>query len=121
MEERTTRLELDKALYDRRALLKAVYRFTDRAYIHLSQNENQWLVSWRAKEGKQVDTGELENELITQTLRLQLLEESGDLRKILLARAMASTVIEEKTVGSEPEEDACEEPDILRGWFDGRT
>ena len=80
MEERTTRLELDKALYDRRALLKAVYRFTDRAYIHLSQNENQWLVSWRAKEGKQVDTGELENELITQTLRLQLLEESGDLK-----------------------------------------
>lgn len=121
MEERTTRLELDKALYDRRALLKAVYRFTDRAYIHLSQNENQWLVSWRAKEGKQVDTGELENELIAQMLRLQLLEESGDLRKILLARAMASTVIEEKTVGSELEEDACEEPDILRGWFDGRT
>lgn len=74
MEERTTRLELDKALYDRRALLKAVYRFTDRAYIHLSQNENQWLVSWRAKEGKQVDTGELENELTPQTLRLQLLE-----------------------------------------------
>ena len=32
MEERTTRLELDKALYDRRALLKAVYRFTDRAF-----------------------------------------------------------------------------------------
>lgn len=121
MEERTIRLELDKALYDQRALLKAAYRFTDRAYIHLSQDDSQWLVSWRAKEGKHVDAGELENELLAQTLRLQLLEESGDLRKILLARAMASTVIEEETVSSEPEEDDCEEPDILRGWFDDRT
>lgn len=121
MEERKTRLELDKALYDRRALLKAVYRFTDRAYIHLSQDDSRWLVSWRTKEGKHVDAGELENELIAQTLRLQLLEESGDLRKILLARAMASTVIEEETVSLESEEDTKEDADILRGWFDERT
>lgn len=118
MENKVTRLELDKALYDRRALLKAVYRFIDRAYIHLSQNEAHWLVSWREKGDTRVDVGELENELIAQSLRLQLIEESSELRKILLARAMASTVIEEKADSAEIEEDAQEDSSVLRGWFD---
>lgn len=109
----------DKGIYDRRALLKAAFRFTDRSYIHLNQNETQWIVTWREKEGASVDSGEFENELIAQNLRLQLLEENADLRKILLARAMASTVIQEEP--GEPEEEAGivqDETRILRGWFD---
>lgn len=112
-------LRFDKGIYDRRALLKAAFRFTDRCYIHLQQDQAQWIVSWREKDGASVDSREFENELIAQNLRLQLLEESADLRKILLARAMASTVIQEVPVPSDESSSVMQdESQILRGWFD---
>lgn len=115
-------LRFDKSVYDRRALLKAAFRFTDRCYIHLQQDEAQWIVSWREKDGAAVDSGEFENELIAQSLRLQLLEESAELRKILLARAMASTVIQEVPVPSgESGSAGQDEVQILRGWFDEQS
>lgn len=115
-------LRFDKSVYDRRALLKAAFRFTDRCYIHLQQDEAQWIVSWREKDGAAVDSGEFENELIAQSLRLQLLEESAELRKILLARAMASTVIQE-IPGPSGESGSAgqDEVQILRGWFDEQS
>ena len=115
-------LRFDKSIYDRRALLKAAFRFTDRCYIHLRQDEARWIVSWREKDGASVDFGEFENELIAQNLRLQLLEDSAELRKIILARAMASTVIQEAP-GPSGEDGATEqdESQILRGWFDEQS
>ena len=115
-------LHFDKDIYDRRALLKAAFRFTDRCYIHLRQDEARWIVCWREKDGKRVDFGEFENELIAQSLRLQLLEESAELRKLLLARAMASTVIQEAPVPSGEDGAAGQdESQILRGWFDEQS
>lgn len=115
-------LRFDKEIYDRRALLKAAFRFTDRCYIHLQQDGASWMVSWLEKDGASVDFGEFENELIAQNLRLQLLEDSADLRKILLARAMASTVIQETPgQGAEAADTEQDESQILRGWFDEQS
>lgn len=111
-------LTFDKALYDKRALLKAAYQFTDRAYLHLSQDGAHWHVAWTPKEGCAVRPEELENELIHQSLRLQLTQESADVRRILLARAMASTLI-----GTPPQEPGLPGTDegaqeILKGWYE---
>lgn len=115
-------LTFDKALYDKRALLKTAYQFTDRAYVHLSQTQMQWRVSWIPKANCAVAPEEFENELIHQALRLQLAQESADIRRVLLARAMASTLIElpaEEKVEPDAARTSDEEArEILKGWYE---
>ena len=114
-------MEFDKELYDKRALIKAAYAFTDRAYIHLSQTKSAWCASWAPKDGGVLEPGAFENEMIVQQLRLQLVRDSSDIRKILLGRAMASTLMEmpaDQTVSNLRAEDPGEAEDILKGWFD---
>ena len=121
--------KLDKALYSKEVFLKTAYTFTETAYVHLSQNDKHWIVEWNEKEGQNISGGEFENELIAQQLREELLEKTNDIRKILLARAYASTMINEadgeESAEAEPEELADQESgneseaeDILKGWFE---
>ena len=121
-----TAIRLDKSIYSREVLLKTAYCFTDKAYLHLSQDSECWIVSWRAKEGCEVDVGAFENELITQELRAHLVEQTADVRKLILARAFASTILEED-VGVDGGADVSDplaasgegtEEEILKGWFD---
>lgn len=87
-------LAFSKGIYDKSALLKAVYSFTEVAYLHLSQDDKNWYVSWHNKPGETLPSEAFENALIEQQLRKELLHESRDLRTVLLARAMASTLVE---------------------------
>lgn len=38
-------LAFSKGLYEKSALLKAAYSFTEVAYLHLSQDDKNWYVS----------------------------------------------------------------------------
>ena len=109
--------QLDKTMYHKTALLKAAYKFLDRVYVHLSQSDCHWIISWSNKPGNIVEPQELENELIEQELRYQLIAESSELRKILLARAMASTIIEKKPDEETPMISVDEDPGILESWY----
>ena len=115
-------LRFDKVLYDKCALLKTAYQFTDRAYLHLSQTDAQWCVSWIPKTNCAIAPEEFENDLIYQMLRLQLAQESADIRRILLARSMASTLVELPPKGKgEPRATQTskeEVQEILRGWYE---
>lgn len=114
-------MEFEKALYDKRALIKAAYAFTDRVYIHLSQTEKTWRVSWTPKAEQKLRQEEFENELIVQQLRLQLVQDNEDIRKILLGRAMASTIVEMPEGQAVPQIRAGErsnQEDILKDWFE---
>lgn len=114
---------VDKSIYSREVLLKTAYCFTDRVYLHLAQNDTKWIVSWTPKEECDISPNEFENELISQQTRLHLLEKTSDIRKLILARAFASTIIDNQLVpsedvnGSDEMIDACDE-DILKGWFE---
>ena len=114
---------VDKLLYSREVLLKTAYSFTDKVYLHLSQNDTEWVVSWVPKEESDISPNEFENELISQQIRLHLLEKTADIRKLVLARAFASTIIDDqRTLADEISEleEVTEESktDILKGWFD---
>lgn len=122
-----------KDLYSRDVLLKTAYTFTDRVYLHLAQDEKDWIVSWKPREGQDLDPGEFENELIAQSLREGLIEETSDLRRIILVRAFASTVMDDRpgdAVHGPAETPAVperltpvtdeERDSILKGWFDGQ-
>lgn len=72
-------LAFSKGLYEKSALLKAAYSFTEVAYLHLSQDDKNWYVSWHNKPGETLPSEAFENALIEQQLRKELLHESRDL------------------------------------------
>lgn len=123
-----TEFSVEKDMYSREVLLKTAYGFTDKVYIHLSQNEKNWLVSWQPKEDEDIPPEVFENELIAQSLRELLIEKTTDIRKLILARAFASTIIEDEKEGQElnSEEESKlmideniqeSENEILKDWF----
>lgn len=132
MSDEIRMIKVSKCLYSREVLLKTAFSFTDKVYLHLAQDEDNWIISWKPREKQDIDAGEFENELIAQSLRETLLKENKDLRQVILARAFASTVKDNKPGEAEaalnkealqlPEETSPisdeEKADILRGWFD---
>ena len=120
------RILVDKKIYSKEVLLKTAYSFTNYAYLHLSQDENGWIVEYIEKDHNEGVMNGFENALIEQQLRESLILQTKDVRKILLARAFASTIIEEaedkNQADNEPTDakstDTLENSNILRGWFD---
>ena len=117
-------LAFSKGLYYKCALLKAAYTFTEVTYQNLSQDDKNWYVSWHNKPGETLTSESFENALIEQQLRKELLRESRDLRTVLLARAMASTLVETSQTADETlsnpavSADTPFSNDILKGWFE---
>lgn len=116
-------LTVSKEFYSKEPLLKTAYSFTDRVYIHLSQDEQNWIINWESKDGSLLAPQEFENELIQQQTRLLLEQKTADVRKMIIARALASTIIDrldvnesEQLPGESSEAQATE--DILKGWHE---
>ena len=113
-------IKLDKAVYSKEVLLKTAYSFTDRAYLHLAQDDIYWIVRWEPKKGNNLISAEFENELIQQETRLILEQKTADLRKIIIARALASTIID-RPLPENPSVEVWDEDEaetILKGWHD---
>lgn len=121
-------IKVDKSIYSLDVLLKTAFSFTDRIYLHLAQDEKSWIISWKAKDEVSIDAEEFENELIMQQLRERITEKTAEVRKLLLARAFSSSIIE---AGEDrPAESDSENPfrkelereydssNVMKGWFD---
>lgn len=115
-------LTFSKEMYPKIALLKSAYAFTDRAYLHLDAKEDYYLVEIRPKDGQEVVTeDEFVNEMLCQCVRHKIYEQTKTVRELLVARAMASSVIEQPDTASYEEIEQLpleEETQILRDWFD---
>ena len=90
-----------KEIYDKDALLKAAYHFTDIAYIHLDVDEENFIVAIEAKEkGNQTKT----------------------VRELMLAKAFSSTIIENDQKDSTPiqitDDNDIAPENILKDWFE---
>ena len=112
-------LSFSKNLYPKEALIKASYSFIDRCYVYLSQSETDYSVEITAKESYLPDslTDEFMNEMLSQTVRFQVYKQTHVIRELLMARAMASTMIDEL-----PERDCIDTDtnldDIVVDWFE---
>ena len=104
-------LKYNRNLYSKDALLKAAFNFTDKAYIHLSQTENEYIVDFVVKEGNIVSEKEFDNEM-----RHKVYLETADIRKIMVARAMASTIIDDEE--PKPQTTDFNADEILTDWFE---
>ena len=120
-------IRVDKNIYSKQVLLKTAYSFSDRAYLHLSQDDQSWIIQWTNMPDQTIIPEMFENEMLSQQLREELVEKTRDVRTLLLSRAFASSVLDtESTDTGTPNNaddsmlnaDGVVAEDILKGWFD---
>ena len=127
-----------KELYSKEALLKTAFSYTDQFYLHLSQDNSNWKVEIIPKADVSLSTLNFENELIRQETQITILKNNTDLRKLILARALASTIVDsdsemilnqdsdtnpDNTITTSSlnlENDIFNGEEILRSWFDDK-
>lgn len=108
-----------KELYSKVALIKAAYNFTDSAYIHLDADDTYFYVTIEFKQSDgAVSEKEFINEMLTQSVRHEVYQQTKNIRELLLARAMATSVIvDDALIDEQDTGDSFEENDILKDWF----
>jgi His-Xaa-Ser system protein HxsD len=112
-------MKFRKELYSKVALIKAAYNFTDRAYVHLDADENYYYVTIEHKQPScEISEQEFVNEMLTQSVRHEVYQQTKNIRELLLARAMATSVIvNEDLVDDSEVDDEFNESEILKDWF----
>lgn len=108
-----------KKIYSKSVLLKSAYNFTDKAYLHLDEDGNNYMVNIIFKDKCVFNYHDFENEMLAQAVRNAVYEQTKDIRRLTVARALASTVIE-KTPDCETDENDSniDINDILTDWFE---
>ena len=108
-----------KELYSKVALIKAAYNFTDTAYVHLDADDDYYYVSIEPKQsGCGVTENDFINEMLTQSVRHEVYQQTKHIRELMLARAMATSVIVDEDLIDDPEIDGqFSENEILKDWF----
>lgn len=123
------RILYSKELYSKEALLKAAYHFTDNYYIYLGVEGDSFFADFSSKDASPIDSDALQNqfknEILAQVIHQSISNEASDLRKLLVARALSSTMVdEEDPVDNEPEavneEFLNELSAIAKDWYDGK-
>lgn len=107
-----------KEIYSKNAMLRAAYKYTNDYYVHLSVNDESYIVDIVAKSNEiAISTEEFQNEILAQTVRENVFMETKELRTLIMARAFASSVIDDSC---NDEENYYTENDenILKDWFE---
>ena len=113
----------DNAIYPREAVIKAAYAFIKTYYVHLETENDYTVVSFSAKEDIDISDAigkEFENELLAQTVRFHVYNETHAIREILMARAMSSSMIYKKDpiqLFDDSEDNYDKLDSILEDWF----
>lgn len=110
-------LKYKKSLYPKIAVIKAAYHFTDVAYLHLDSDEEYYIVEITPKAGCCLEELDFENQILAQTARNEIFKQTKDIREIALARALASSIIE-NTEDTEDMNESIPADQILHNWFD---
>lgn len=108
-----------KEMYTKNALLRTAYKFTDEYYVHLSADERNYSVDLLSKtDGAHLTYSDFQNELLSQTVRENLFNETKDLRTLMMARAFSSSVIDISDDTSSKIVAVDEENSIMEDWFE---
>lgn len=114
------RFQFERELYPKVALLKAAYNYTDRAFVHLDADEKYFYVDIEKKDSElEFNEEEFANEMLAQAIRHEIYLQTKNIRELMLARAMASTIVtdtEPQDMGEESNQSYAEN-EILRDWF----
>ena len=113
------KLKFNRELYSKTALIKAAYNFTDSAYIHLDADQQYYYVELEPKDGhNEIDEHEFTNEMLAQSVRHEIFQQTKHIRELLYARAVASSIIvDESLIEGSADEIQYTENEILKDWF----
>ncbi len=113
-------MKFSKELYSKVALIKAAYNFTDNSYVHLDADNDYYYVTIEPKNPDyKVSEQEFINEMLTQSVRHEVYQQTKNIRELLLARAMATSVIvDEHLIDDNETEESFTESEILKDWFE---
>lgn len=111
-------LRFSKDMYAKEALIKAAYQYTPTHYVHLDADDTSFLVELIPKgAANKIDINEFKNELLVQMLRTLISKETGHIRELVMARAFASTIVEEPLRVEKSKED-FDLDFVLKDWFE---
>ena len=111
-------INLSKDLYPKSVILKSAYVFTDRAYVFIQQDDNNYVISITSKDhNNHIVEEEFKNELLSQAVRHEVYEQTKDIRKLIISRALASTILDNDNTVLEYEDNALDD-EILKDWFE---
>lgn len=118
-------LKINQEIYEETCVIKAAYLFIDKFYVFIDKKENDIIVQLTPKKGEinkefnaEEIAGEFNNELLNQKIRQKIINETKNIRELILARAMYSSFIDEPEVLSKIEENYSIE-NIVKDWFEG--
>lgn len=115
------KMKYNRELYSKTALIKAAYNFTDIAYVHLDADDKYYYVTIESKNADfLIDENSFVNEMLTQSVRHEVYQQTKHIRELMLARAMASSVVVNNSLDEENELDGqlYREDEILKDWFE---
>ena len=109
-----------KEIYNKEAVLKAAYSYTDRAYLHIGADKDSYVVDIIPRSNDiNIDEQEFQNEVLSQMVREIVQDKTKNVREIILARALSSTVISGPVMKEEEKEGMqMDIKDILSDWFE---
>ena len=89
-------LKYSKEIYDKEVLIKAAYCFLNRVYVHLDAEENYYVVTIHSKQENDFCDyeNEFENELLAQQARKMIAFRTKNIRELIAARALSSTIVD---------------------------
>lgn len=108
-----------KELYAKEVVMKAAYMFTDCAYLHLDVDTENYLISMQSKTNESEETllNRFENELIVQQARYMVTKDTKNIREMIVARALSSTIVNLVKEEKVPQ-NKYNANDILTDWYD---
>ncbi len=112
------KLNYNKEIYTKAVLLKTCYKFTDNAYVHLDSDQSNYIVTISAKDENDSTNYKMEfaNRIIEEANRELIIEQTSNIRQILFARSMASTVVyEQQNVEIDTD---VEDKSAMKDWFE---
>lgn len=100
-------------------MLKVAYRFTDKAYIHLDIEDKYFIVDISLKNNDTaINENDFKNEILAQMVRLNIGNRTKNIRALIIARALSSTIIDNEN-DAQIEEYNANIKEILKDWFYG--
>lgn len=112
------KLKFSKEIYAKEAIIKAAYFYTDKYYMELDADDIYFYVELSAKEQEETNLEkDFMNEVLIQTTRLNISSQTKNVREMIIGRALASTIIDNKDTGF-VDDDNINSEDILNNWFD---
>ena len=95
---------INTMIYPLAVIMKTAYNYTDNFYIFLDYI-NDGIIEVQIKSKESIDIAELEslvgdfyNELLNQNIRLDIQKNAGNLRQLILGRALYTECIENKEI-----------------------